>query len=199
MGPDVQTIDNAATPVSGNFIQQLEGALNANSLGAGIGDLGQGAEAAITRFVSTGLDRMASGSGVDQGTQQLADALTNRSNTNTNRQAADLREGFGATGTRFGSSLSDSEALLRGEAQQGLDIAIGELLTEAANRETATMGLLLSAIQEMSRQSQSNLNPFLALTQIGQAPVENVVSPGLGDQLLAGGLQIGGSFARRGQ
>jgi hypothetical protein len=194
MGPNVKPIGNAATPAATDFVSFLQGLMDAGSLGTGVGPLQQGAGDAITNFVNTGVSRIASG-GVDPGTDALIGALTERSAVSTNRQAGDLREAFGAAGNRFGSGLANAEALLRGEASGNLSTTIGDILTQrqGQNEQNVLQGIGLQA-----GIGQSSLAPFLALLAQGLPQAENVVSPGLGSQLLTGLLNAGAAFAGRG-
>jgi len=193
-GPDIDTINNQATPVAEDFVQHLQGLMDAGSLGQGVGPLQQGAGQAITNFV-TSLEQGVAQGGIDPGTQALIDALGAESRVATNRQAADQREAFGAAGSRFGTTLANSEALLRAESARGLDATVGEILTR---RQGQVENNLLNAIAQMSAQGSANLNPFLMLAQLGIAPAENVVSPGVGQQILSGGLNALGEFVGRG-
>jgi hypothetical protein len=197
-GPSIKPTDNAATPLAKDFVSQLQGYLDANALGTGSGPLQQGAGKAITNFVNTGVNRIATG-GLDPGTKALIDALSANSAVSTGRQAGDLREAFGAAGTRFGGTLAMGEGLLRGEAQRGLQTDIGSILVQQQQSNDAN---LLAAIAEMSRQGGGNLQPFLAALGLGVPQAENVVSPGIGQQILSGllsaGGQAAGAFAGRG-
>ncbi len=190
-GPDVDTINNQATPVAEDFVSVLQGMIDSGSLGQGVGPLQRGAGDAITNFV-TALERGTTAGGVDPGTSALINALSAESAVSTDRQAKNQREAFGAAGNRFGTSLANSEALLRAESQRGLDATVGQILTQ---RQRQVENNLLNAIAQMSNQGAQNLNPFLMLAQMGIAPAENVVSPGTGQQLLSGVLNAGAQFA----
>ena len=194
-GADVKQTQNAATPLAEDFVAQLQGFLDANALGTGVGPLQQGSGKAITNFVNTGVERLASG-GLDPGTQTLIDALGAESAVSTNRQAGNLREAFGAAGTRYGGTLAQGEGLLRGEAQRGLQTDVGNILVGQQQFNTSA---LLSAISEMSRQGSANLQPFLAALGIGLPQAENVVSPGIGSQILSGVTQGAAAWLGRPQ
>lgn len=53
----------------------------------------------------------------------------------------------------------------------------------------------LAAISQMFNQGQANLDPFLRLAQLGIIPEDVIASPGIGSQLLSGGLQVAGMAA----
>ena len=161
--------------------------------GSGVGALSQGAGKAISDFVASRAAAANTG-GVDPGTMALIAALTAENTAGTNRQAGDLREAFGASGARFGTSLAKGEGMLRAESQRGLDSTIGSILV---NQQNANVANLLSGISQMSQQGESAILPYLALLQLGLPQAENVVSPGVGSQLLSGAA--GGAAAYLGR
>jgi hypothetical protein len=245
MGPNVDTINNAATPLATDFIRYLQGQLDAGAFstgstgqgpqqrgaigpsqpttgprripgnlvqnqaslpggggglpasgnfGSGIGQAGQAATSGIQSLVNASQQAVASG-GMDPGTAALIEALTASSELATNRQAANLREAFGAAGSRFGSTLATGEARLRADAGVGLDQQIAQTLVgqQQSNVENLVRGLSL-----LQQQGQINILPFLQAMGLGIAPAENIVSPSVGSQLLAGGIDIASAFAGRG-
>jgi hypothetical protein len=189
--PKVTPIQGTATPLTEDLVKSLQGELDANALGTGVGGLQRGAGTAIQQFVESGLKARTSG-GLDPGTEALIGALTRSSQVATGRQAGDLREAFGAAGSRFGSSLAQGEGILRGEAQRGLDEVVGNILVGQEQFNTAS---LLQAIAEMSRQGSANIQPFLSVAGLGARPAENVVSPNPWLQIISGVIQAGGRAA----
>jgi hypothetical protein len=245
-GPNVKTIDNAASPLAADFIRYLQGQLTPSgplqqqatgpttrtggtfdplgrrpggtfnpigrtggvpvtgggtggdfgpNFGGGIGSAGQSATSGIQSFVDFAQQGIRSG-GVDPGTQALIDALMANSAVSTNRQAADQREVFGAAGSRFGTQVANSEALLRGEAERNVGQTIAGVLAQRQGQNEAN---LLQSLALLQQQGIQNIQPFLAALGIGIAPAENVVSPSIGSQLLTGGIDIASSFAGKGR
>lgn len=211
MGPRTQTVDkrNQATPLTEDLVKILQGELAAGAFGTGVGPLQRGAGSAIDKYVQALQTRATQGvntaSQVGGESEQLMDALTRRSAVNTNRSAADQREAFGAAGARFGSSLGNAESLLRAESGMNLDQVLGEILVGEASRKQAArqfdinadLGInaaLLQGIGQMFSQGQAAIDPFVQLAGAGIVNPEVIASPGIGDQLISGGLQGLGAF-----
>ena len=217
MGPSVKTINNRATPLANDFISYLQGMMTPSGplqqgaiggttpsiggmpgrtggipggFGGGVGSAQQSATSGIQSAVDNFSGSIGSG-GLDPGTQAMIDAIIASSDVATNRSAANQREMFGAAGSRFGTQLGGAEALLRSEAGMGRDLQIGEVLQ---TRQTSNEANLMNALAMLSQQGMQNIAPYLLAMEIGTAPAENVVSPGVGSQILSGLLSAGGSF-----
>jgi hypothetical protein len=103
-----------------------------------------------------------------------------------------MRESFGMAGSRFGSPLAQSEALLRAEAQRNFGALVSQAL---ATRQAQNEANLMTALELLQRQGQINIAPFLTAMEIGIPRAESIVSPSIGQQILSGLLSAGGQFA----
>jgi len=117
--------------------------------------------------------------------------LEAESGRRTETQAANQREAFGIAGSRFGSPLATSEALLRSEAATGLDQTIGGLLEQGRQFDT---NALLAGISQLFNQGQANVSTFTNILPLGVSPEETIVTPGLGSQIVGGVLQGGSNL-----
>lgn len=180
MGPriDKEERRSQATPLAEDVLAQLQGQLAAGAFGSGVGPLQREAGTAIRQYLASLFSRQ-SGEGLE--------AFRARGEAATERSAAELREGFGAFGSRFGSQVQRGETDLRREA----------LLDQAALEEQQRNiidQLIAGAIPQMFAQGQANIQPFLQLAAMGILPEEIIASPGVGQQLLGGALAAGGAF-----
>ena len=191
MGPKTKRVQprSQATPLAEDFLRKLQGQLSSDAFGTGVGPLQREAGTAIQQYLRSLQTR--TGSGDTPQTAQLISALQAGSETRANRQAADLREAFGAAGTRFGSSLATGEARLRGDIVTGLDQTIGAI---RVNQSQFDASQLMSAIAQLYGMGQGNIAPFLQLAQLGILPEEVLASPGFGQQLLTAGLNVGANY-----
>jgi len=194
MGPRVQREEqrSQATPLGNDFLKILQGQIAEGSFGQGAGPLQRHAGTALEQYLNSIQERVSSGQDSNQ-TSQLISSLTKGSETRTNRQAADLREGFGAAGNRFGSAGALGEARLRGDVASNLDQTIGGIRTNQAQFDA---GQLLNTINLLQNLGQGNVDLFSRFAQMGILPEELIVSPGIGDQILSGLLQNSGKVAQ---
>lgn len=150
--------------------------------GSGVGSAGQAATSGIQSFIQAAQQGVEAG-GVDPGTQALIEAITARSGVVADRQAADLREAYGAAGNRFGTALARGEGQLRSDIALGADQIIAQTL---ANRQSQNEANLIQSLALLQQQGALNIQPFLTALGIGLPQAENVVSPGVGSQILSG-------------
>lgn len=190
MGPKIQSVDRTsqATPYANDFLRILQGHLDsAFTTPTGTAGMTPGqSPVQMTNFQQKLGGINTAGSLVDS-SPQLIEALTRRSAVTTDRNAAALREGHGALGNRFGSSLTRGEGLLRSESALNLDTIIGNILMEQAARQQAARQFDVQANLEAAA-------PFFQMASLGIIPNEIIASPGVGAQLLSGGLDFLGSF-----
>jgi len=200
MGPKVQkeTRSSQATPLAEDFLKILQGQIAEGSFGQGAGPLQRNAGTAIQQFVQSLQERTKGGTGGPDTTSPLIDAVTRLSQTNTNRSAADLREGAGIAGNRFGTAGALGEARLRSDAGMNLDQTVGSILQSQSQFDTNT-GLKLNdqlsqAIAQLFGQGEANTGVFERMSALGILPEELIVSPGIGDQLLSGAMNAGAAY-----
>lgn len=189
MGPDIQSVERTsqATPFANDFLRELLGTLNQSQGAQTVGPMQTG------KIGSGGQQTLASRVGgvnttgaLTDNSSQLIKALQNTSNIRTNRDAAQIQEGFGAQGGRLSTGLAREEGLFRNEAGANLDQLIGSVMMEQAAREQAARQFDVSANQQV-------LQLFANMAALGIIPSEVIASPGVGSQLLTGGLGAAGA------
>lgn len=197
MGPNIQSVERTsqATPFAADFLKLLQGQLSTAQgvpTGTAGSTPGQSAQQ-YTNFQQRLGGINTAGNFADE-TPALIAALTARSNATTDRNAAALREGHGALGNRFGSSLTRGEGLLRSEAGLNLDQLIAGVMLDRSNA-------LQQARQFDTMANIESVAPFFNMAGLGIIPNEIIASPGVGQQLLSAGidglaayLSGGGSF-----
>lgn len=216
LSPDVQQQDNfnIATPLASSVLDRLRKQVTSGEFGMGLGPLQREAGTALRQFMDAG-NRFAFGTGAEPGTgtssrEALASSLEGVQDRRVNEQAADLREGFGEAGTRFGSTLATGEGRFRRDTEtdfmatlasifeQGRQFDVGAGLEaeklKLGEFENAMMRELqgIFGLQEMGNQ---NILPLLQLAMTGILPPDNIVTESpfvtggnlLGQLLMAGG------------
>lgn len=201
MGPRTETVDRPtiATPFAQDFISQLFGQMG--NLGTGIGPLQRGGGAASLDISKRALDNTLIRDVPDL--EQFRQLLMPGHRLAVNESVADLREGFGAQGRRFGTSLATGEGRLRAGAQTGLDQALAGIGTQLASigtqRDVAQAGIGLQGAGQAAQIGLQSLLPMLQIAQAGILPPEVVSSPNpwlqLGTALIQG---AGNAAGRRG-
>lgn len=189
-GPRIDRVERTsqATPFAEDFLKQLQGELAAYGLGTGVGPLQRESGTAIRQYLA-GLQQRAAG--LSQGKSPLLDAISKRNEEFVNRQAASLKDVFGASGARFGSQVARGESdLRRGAASDFAVTSAGTLLQEQQFLDQ----LLPAVIGQQFQMGGAALAPMLQLAQLGILPEEVIASPGLGQQLVGGGLTAAGAF-----
>lgn len=184
MGPNIQSVDRSsqATPFAEDFLKLLQGQLStAFAPGAGTAGMTPG-----TNFQQA-LGGINTASQLTNAAPGLIEALTNRSQATTDRDAAQLRESFGAMGGRFGSAVSRGEGQLRSESGLNLDQLVASVLMEQSGREQAARQFDVMSNLEAAI-------PFFQMAGQGIIPQEIIASPGIGSQLLSGGLNALGMY-----
>jgi hypothetical protein len=152
LGNKVESVDrrNNASGLSDDVIAYLQGQIAEGSFGTGVSPLQREAGTAIRQVVNSG---------------GLSPEILDAVNRTTNRQAGDLREGFGIAGSRFGTPLAIGEGILRSDA--------------ATNVANIGSERLLAAIQMMQQFGGENLAPFIQLASLGILPPQLVEKPGI--------------------
>ena len=180
-GPNIQReeVTSQATPLAEDFLKILRGQLSSGAFGTGVGPLQREAGTALRQFISA----LQGPGGVSEGSDRLIEGLEASSAARTERSAADLREQGGITGTRFGTSLAQGEALLRSESGAALDQLIGGIQEQGRQFDT---GQLLQAIQALFGQGEANIATTERFAGLGILPEEIIVSPSTGTQIVTG-------------
>jgi len=203
-GPNVQKeeVTSQATPLAEDFLKLLQGQLSSGAFGTGVGPLQREAGTALRQFISSlqggGAGGFEAPGGVSAGAGRLIEGLTAESQARTERGAADLREQGGITGTRFGSSLAQGEALFRSEAGAELNQLIGGIqegqrqfdVSTAEGARQFDLGTLLQGISQLFGQGQANLQPFQQFSALGILPEEVIVGPSTPTQIVTGATGI---------
>lgn len=153
MSSKPQTVqrENAATPLSQDIIQLLQGQIAEGAFGTGVGPLQREAGTAIRQFVSSG--------GMDL-PDELERSMTQRQTNQRNVALADLGEQFGAAGAQAGSSLA---------------LGSSDLLSRLVPRQTEQFfqerrrfnDQRLRSIAQMAQMGQQNIAPFLSMAGQG--------------------------------
>lgn len=190
MGPNIKSVERTsqATPFANDFLKYLQGQMStafATPTGTAGSTPGQSAQQ-YTNFQQKLGGINTAGSFADE-TPALLNALTARSNATTDRNAAALREGNSALGNRFGSSAARGEGLLRAESGLNLDQLLASVMIDRANA-------LQQARQFDVGANIEAVNPLFNLAGLGIIPNEVIASPGVGQQILTGGLQALGTY-----
>lgn len=197
MGASTQRIERGsqATPLAEDFLAALQGHIAAGSLGEGFGGLQRDAGSAIRQFVNSGGPNTAGM--LDADLTGLLDALSTVNARNTDRQAMDLREQFGAAGNRFSTGLSVGEGILRSDSLDNLNARLAELGNRTLGIQQRArefdVGSQLQAIGSMFGMGTQSLAPFLQMAGMGILPEEIVQRPGLLGQLGGTILGLGGA------
>jgi hypothetical protein len=205
--PNVQTRQQGsqATPLANDLLSMIQGQLDQGSFGAGFGPLQQNAGTAIQQFMNSGGANIRDVGPAGADFEQMVKSLEAVQNRRVGQQASDLREQAGAAGTRYGSTLGTAEGRFRGAAQDDFNVQLGQLamaLDQARrqdtqmgiNRDVAQNQLNLGAIGQMFGMGSQAINPAFQLASQGILPEHLLVSPGMGSQLLSGGMNFAGAM-----
>lgn len=172
-----------ATPLAQDVLGTLQRTLQQQGIGAPLSEGQAAAGSNLSDFINALQD--------PGRFEELAAPLQTISDRTTDRQAAELREGFTQVGGRLGSPLMRAEQRLRTENQQNFD-------AQLANMFQQNQDLLLRAIGGQQQSAIQNLAPFLELAQLGVLPdhvvkepstlgsIANIAAPVIG--AFAGGL-----------
>jgi len=158
-----------------------------DEFGRGVGPLQQEAAQLLQQFIEGGAGQF----DLSPLFAQLEEIQTRR----TDEQAADLREGFGITGSRFGTPLAVGESRLRRDLESEFAATLGELSrVEFTNQQQR----LLTAIAGLQQFGQENVAPFFNFAQQGIFPSQFAIeqNPFLSLLQTLGGVAGGaGGFA----
>ena len=192
-GPRIDKVERTsqASQFSEEFLKILQGQLS-GAFGTGVGPQQREAGTAIRQFVKSLQGQVAGGP--SESLQRLLTGVEAGSLRRTEEGAGNIREQFGITGSRFGTPLAMGEARFRAERGEGLDRTLGQLGEQGRQFD---IGQLLAGIQQLFGQGQANIDLFARFAELGILPEEIIAGPGIGQQLLAGGLQAGAAFAGR--
>ncbi len=139
--------------------QELVAQGEGDEFGRGVGPLQQEAAQLLQQFIEGGAGQF----DLSPLFAQLEEIQTRR----TDEQAADLREGFGITGGRFGTPLAVGESRLRRDLESEFAATLGELSrVEFSNQQQR----LLAAIGGLQAFGQQNVEPFFRFAQQGIFP-----------------------------
>lgn len=164
LGPKRKEVTSQATPLARSVLGTLQ-TRGIENVEMGLGPLSREAGTAARQFARTG--------GGEYDFSKLVSSLEERQRRLTGEQVADLREGFGAAGTRFGTSLSRGEADLRSNLTTDFESMIQNMMyQEFQNR----LGRQLAGAQLSGQLAQANLAPLFQLAAMGINP--DVFTPG---------------------
>ncbi len=127
--------------------------------GRGVGPLQQEAGELLQQFIEGGAGQF----DLSELFTQLEEIQTRR----TDEQAADLREGFGAAGSRFGTPLAVGESRLRRDLETNFAATLGELSRQEFTNQQQR---LLTAIAGLQSFGQQNVEPFFNFASQGIFP-----------------------------
>lgn len=184
MGPNITKVDQAsqATPFAQDFLGALQGYLSSLKTGAP-GPLQQQGVGASGQQYDNGLAQLFGGvntaAGVKNYTPQLIDATTNVSNRQTDRNAAQIRESFGASGNRLGTSRARVEGQYRNEAGDTLAQTIASILMAQNQAETQARQFDVGA-------NQAAFGTYANIAGAGILPQEIIATPSIGSQIVNG-------------
>lgn len=186
---ETQQPKSQATPLAEDILGLLQKQITGGTFGEGIGPLQREAGTALRQFMNSGAGgRFTSGTNTDFVDTSRVPGINDsalpgvrdinlltadpRFDLNSqlgnieqlrrrqgNQQVADLREAFGAAGTRFGSSLGQGEASLREGLDQQLGVELGNLFMAAdessrANRALDLQGQATGANRDIAVRGQ---------------------------------------------
>lgn len=187
LGPEVTSRQprSQATPLAEDFLNLLRREIAGGTFGEGLPGLGRESGTAIRQFI----ENRAS----PENFARLAAPLTDISRRETDRSAADLREGFSIAGSRFGTPMAMGEARLRSDAGQNLDATLSNLFQ-------SEQGNLLSGIGMMNQIGMQGIMPFLQMAMQGIMPEQTMIQENPFMTLLGGlgGLGMGAGTAAQG-
>ena len=128
-----------ATPLAEDFLKMFQGQLSEGSFGTGVGPLQREAGTAARQLVN-------SGGGEQFKFDPLINDLTNIFNRETDRGAAQIREGFGGMGGRFSTGLAREEGKFRRESGTDFNAMLGDMFRQSfesrQNRLQQGIGML---------------------------------------------------------
>ena len=169
-----ESVESQATPLAGDVLQMLIQQLTGGTAGEGFGPQ-QRAGGSIQQFIDARADPAKF--------LELMAPLREAFNLQTDRSAAQTREGFGAQGARLSTSLARTEGRQRGERDIQLDSLISQMFL-------ADQGNLLRAIGAQQEFGTQNLAPFFNLAGQGIFPENTIIQDSQFSQILKPLLQI---------
>lgn len=163
MQPNVESreVKSQATPLAGDVLDVLRKQITGGTFGEGFGPLQREAGTAIQQFTHNRAD--------PANFAKLMGPLREMFNTQTDRGAAQVREGMGAAGNRFSTSTMREEGRFRGERANALDAQIGQMFQESQNQ-------LLQGLGMMQNFGAQNVNPFFQMASQGINPENQIVT-----------------------
>lgn len=176
-----------ATPLADRILKELIGQLNSGQAGTGFGPLQQESGTAIRQYVN-------SGGGQFDTSQQFKDMEAGH-DRRLNEGAAQLREGFGMLGGRYGTGARDSESRFRADAEAEYGAKIGEINRQEFGNQQMR---LLQAIGQMFNMGTETMRPFYEMAGqgimpetivVGDSPANSILGTLTGLTGLAGGLK----------
>ena len=173
---DTRQPTSPATPFAEDFLKILSGELS-KGFGTGVGPLQREAGTAARQFVSSG-----------GGSFPLSELFANLEavqNRRVGEQAADLREGFGALGSRFGTPLAGAESRFRRDTERDFAATLGELSRQEFGAQQQRM---LQGIQLLNQIGLGSIAPFLDIAKLGILPEAFVVGDSPFSQVTQGAL-----------
>ena len=195
MGPRIETVDRTtmASPLSQDFLSFLSGQMG--NIGTGVGPLQRAGGAASLDFTNRALGNTLVRD--VPSLEQFRQLLLPGHQIGVSEGVADLREGFGAQGRRFGTSLAVGEGRLRAGAQAGLDQALASIGTQltglGVQRDLSQAGLGLQGAGQAAQIGAQSLMPFMQMAQLGILPPEVIAQPNPWLQLGTAAIQGGGT------
>lgn len=159
--------------------QQLGG----GSFGSGIAAPQQQAMQSVNQFISA--------RETPEQFMALMGPLREMFQLNSDKAAAQTREGQSIAGTRLSRSTASAEGATRNEGMLGLESLMSQLFLQ-------DQGNLLNAIGQKQGMAQQNVDPFLQFGSAGIMPDQTMINDSTGMQLFKGLgelLKIGASAA----
>lgn len=208
-GPKIQNVERTsqATPLAEDYLNILRGQIASGQFGLGVGPLQREAGTAARQYLLSLQQRARPNTAGElrNDTGQIIGALQKRNAADTRTQAAQLREGFGASGSRFSTEAAQGEGRLRSENQLNLDQLVASVLVDQGAREQAARqfdvgaGFQLdaqtqAAIESLFNQGQGNIAPFAQAASQGIVPSDVIASPGILSQILSTAGQLGAAY-----
>jgi hypothetical protein len=174
MGPKRQTVQprSQASPLADDILKRFQGMLDEGAFGTGVGPLQRSAGKAAEQFVNSGPTVAGSKFNLDE----LVSGLTAINKRQTDTSVGDLRESFGALGSRYGTPLAVGESNVRAQGNEQLLTNINQAYLQADQSDQNRRQIDLAGIQTLAGIGTQSINPFLQLGSQGILPEETTVS-----------------------
>ena len=184
MAPKRQEVTSQATPLSGDVLDILRGQIAEGSFGTGAGPLQQEAGTAMRQFVNSG------GGSFDLSPMmtQLEDIQKRRVKEST----ADLREGYGVMGSRYGTPMAVGEGRMREGMESNFMAQISDLLLQDFTNQ---QNRLQSGIGQLFGMGEANIQPYLQMAAMGINPDVFTENPWVTGIKTAAGVAEGAATA----